>query len=88
MKITLTILLSLLFFTIGCESCERWQKDMASEYGGGLERTLEVYSYDGDLLKKYEGEFDFEITENGRVKADINGKRIIIFNAIVISEEK
>ena len=59
---------------------------MTSEYTGGLERTAEVYDYNGNLLKTYSGKFDVESSVE-RVKFDIDGKRIMIYNAIVIIEE-
>lgn len=61
-----------------CESWERQKKDMESEYGGGLKRTVEVYNY-GKLIKTYEGKFDVE-KKNGRIKfIDQNKKVHIIY---------
>lgn len=63
------------------------KKDWDSNYNGGLKRTISVYSYDGNLLKKYSGKCDIEENESNKVLFDINGKRVIIYNAVVIAEE-
>ena len=81
----------LTFGLTGCASLERWGKDVSSDFSGGLDRTVEVYDYAGNLLKIYEGQIDLATTtegESGKVKFDLNGKRYIIYNAIVIVEEK
>jgi len=74
----------------GCgESFQRSVKTFTSEYTGGLERKVEVYSTSGQLLKSYEGKLDIEANEYGnKVLFDIDGKRTIIYNATVIVEEK
>lgn len=78
-----------LFFLQGCgESFDRGVKDIQSDLGGGLDRICYVYSYDGQLLTQYEGKFDIKNNDSGtQVKFDLNGKRTIIYNAIVIVEE-
>ena len=48
-----------------------------------------MYDHNGNLLKVYEGKIDVEANDYGnKVKFDLDGKRIIINNAIVIIEEK
>lgn len=84
---TVILLISTLF---GCgESFQRSVKTFRSEYTGGLERKVEVYSSSGQLLRTYEGKLDIEANEYGnKVLFDIDGKRVIIYNATVIVEEK
>ncbi|MDT2193122.1 hypothetical protein [Paenibacillus larvae] len=54
-----------------------------------MERTVKVYGNNGDLIKEYEGKLDIKDTELGnKVLFDLNGKRITIYNATVITEEK
>ncbi|MEA1911703.1 MAG: hypothetical protein U9N32_08550 [Spirochaetota bacterium] len=74
----------------GCgESFQRSVKTFRSEYAGGLERKIEVYSATGELLKTYEGKLDIQTNEYGnKVLFDMDGKRTIIYNATVIVEEK
>lgn len=83
------IALILMFTSAGCipESCSRNFKSCSSDLDGGLERTVKVYSQTGELIAEYEGKFDIEESEN-KVLFDLDGKRIIIYNALVITEEK
>lgn len=81
--------IGIIFLLCGCgESWERKKKDWDSEYNGGLERTISVYSYKGNLLKTYKGKCDIEENESNKILFDIDGKRVIIYNAVVIAEEK
>lgn len=92
MKKTIFAVIIILFVTLlsGCgESFQRSVKTFTSEYTGGLERKIEVYSSSGQLLKTYEGKLDIEANEFGnKVLFDVDGKRTIIYNATVIVEEK
>lgn len=73
----------------GCESWERMKKDSQSEYGGGLNRVAIVYDQNGKEIAKYEGKFDVQVDRYGnKIKFDINGKRVLIYNATVVIEEK
>jgi hypothetical protein len=73
----------------GCASLDRGIKDINSDIGGGLYRTVEVYDYSGNLLKTYTGKLDIKETATGNeVKFDLDGKRYIFYNAIVIVEEQ
>lgn len=70
----------------GCASTSRWMKDVSSEYGGGLNRTVTVYDMQGEPIREYTGKIDVEANE-GKVLFDLNGKRTIIYNATVIVQE-
>lgn len=72
-----------------CESCSRMTKSIESDFGGGLNRTLTVYDYNGDTIKTYTGKFDIrDRGSDNQVFFDLDGKRIWIQGGIVISEEK
>jgi hypothetical protein len=88
-KYLLVIMLTIcLAGLVGCESFERGVKDIGSSIGG-LNRTLTVYDQNGNVLKTYEGKFDIKQNDYGnQVKFDVSGKRVIIYNAIVITEEE
>jgi len=89
-KIGLTFVVAMLAFAslVGCESWDRAKKDVGSSVHG-LNRTVKVYSEDGKLIKTYSGQLDVEVNDYGnKVKFDLNGKRVVINNAIVITEEK
>ena len=84
MKKSLIVLVVIVtLFLSGCASMKRGMKDLKSDFGGGLERTLTVYNANGDVLKTYTGKIDLESTEGGIVKFDLNGKRIMYYNCYV-----
>lgn len=71
----------------GCESCSRDMKSFSSDMSGGLDRTVTVYDYNGNVLGEWSGKFDISNNDNEVFFDDENGKRVIIQNGIVISEE-
>ena len=76
----------------GCASGKRFFKNMDSEWGNGLHRTVDVYDVNGDKIKEYSGKFDITFDESTwRILFDDeNGKRHIIFpgtSTVVIDEE-
>ncbi|MCY8902945.1 DUF5052 family protein [Bacillus spizizenii] len=84
----ISIALTILILATGCESWDRTVKDFKSS-NSGLERTTTVYDQNGNKIKTYKGKFDIEVNEYGnKVKFDIDGKRVTINNAIVITEEE
>lgn len=90
--ITGLLILGIVALFTGCEESEsykRHQKTIESEYNGGLNRIVTVYANDGKVIKTYEGKFDIEDTEAGnKVLFDSDGKRVILYNATVVVEEK
>ena len=93
-KITCVLLLLTMVFSIGilltgCASWNRGMKGVVSDLGGGLDRNVKVYSHTGKLLAEYNGKIDIQENEYGnKILFDLNGKRVMINNAIVITEEK
>ena len=87
-KIILIVLMAAVLFFTGCEEFSRSVKDMGSSISG-LERVATVYSGTGEEIAKYSGRFDVEGNDYGnKVKFDIDGRRIMIYNAVVIIEER
>lgn len=90
-KLIATILIFVIILILGsglsgCESFKRDIKSAKSNWGGGLNRTVSVYDYNGGLIKSWTGQFD--VSENtDEVWFDIDGKRVIITGGIVINEE-
>ncbi|MFN2746954.1 DUF5052 family protein [Bacillus sp. z60-18] len=83
---TIAVLL-LVAIVAGCESWDRMTKDFDSA-NNGLNRTATVYDQNGNKIKTYKGKFDISVNDYGnKVKFDLNGKRIMINNAVVIVEE-
>lgn len=66
---------------------QRGLKSLQSNYGGGLDRTITVYDYNGNEIKSWSGKFDVQESESRVFFDDENGKRVIIYNGIVINEE-
>ena len=86
-KIAVFALLAAMVLSLaGCASWNRELKSFESDISGGLNRTVTAYSYDGDVLGQWSGKFDVSESEN-ETFFDINGKRVIIQNAIIINEE-
>lgn len=75
------------FLTFGSESFQRYAKSIFSDYGGGLERKVTVYSNTGEEIRSWEGKFDVSSSET-ETYFDVNGKRVIIHGGIVIDEEQ
>ena len=72
----------------GCAEVERTQKNWKSSVTGGLNRKVEVYDNVGNVIKEYEGKIDVQYREDGTILFELDGKRIIVKNAIVIVEEQ
>lgn len=70
----------------GCASCSRRAKTFQSDMGGGLERTVTLYSLDGKVIAAWEGRIDLAATED-EVWFDLDGKRVNINGGIVVVEE-
>lgn len=89
-KIIITIILAIVIcvsFT-GCASLSRELKSVKSDFSGGLERTVIVYTLTGEELGRYEGKIDLEITDGGKVLFDLDGKRHIFYNCTIEVIEK
>ena len=86
-KIVLSSIFITLMLTSCTASCDRWKKDMGSNWGGGLERVINVYSMDGKLIASHEGKIDIEDRENS-ILFDLDGKRYVYYNAIIEVVEK
>ena len=88
----IALIIIIIAIAVNSGSCRRSIVDMKSDLGGGLERTINVYTANGDLIATYKGKFDIEEnTSEGivKVKFDMNGERHIIYGStgtIVIDE--
>ena len=78
---TITVLIGACCYN--SQSMRRGIKDIRSDLNGGLDRTVTVYTADGEVLKTYKGKIDLETTEGGIVKFDLNGQRIMYYNCYV-----
>lgn len=69
----------------GCSSWDRAVTDMKSDINGGLNRTIKIYTANGDLMAEYNGKIDIDMNDGGYVKFDYNGKRYIYYNCFIES---
>ena len=69
----------------GTASGSRALTDQKSELGNGLERTITVYTADGEIIAQYEGKIDIEGNDGGYVLFDYNGHRYTYYNCFVES---
>lgn len=49
----------------------------------GIERTINVYTADGQIMATYHGKIDIEASQGGYIKFDYEGKRYIYYNCFV-----
>ncbi len=86
--ILVAIMLAAGFIFFMRSSTQRQIKDIQSEYTGGLNRHLVVYSYDGKKIAEYDGKIDIAERDSGVVKFQLKGKRYMYYNALVEVIEK
>lgn len=68
----------------GCASLSRMGKSINSDFSGGLNRTVNVYAYNGDKIATYTGKIDIEESDyNNKVLFDLDGHRYVYYNATV-----
>ena len=83
------IILTISILTLSsCTWLDDEMKDWESNTTG-LKREIKIYSVTGEKLAEYKGEnVRVDFNEYGRFLANVDGKRIQVFNASVIIEEK
>lgn len=82
----LTSVVALSSVISGCASCSRNMKSISSDFSGGLERKVTLYSTTGEILGAWEGKLDLSESED-EIFFDLDGKRVIIHGGIVVVEE-
>lgn len=71
----------------GCTEIQSSIKDTESDVSG-LNRTVNVYSDNGEVLKTYTSKnMRVKDGDGGTITLDFNGRRVIICNAHVVIEE-
>lgn len=66
-------------------SGQRAMTDQKSELDNGLERTVTIYTADGEIIAQYTGKIDIEGNDGGYVLFDYEGKRYTYYNCFVES---
>lgn len=78
-----------IFYFGHTESGKRALKNQNSELNGGIEREVNVYDVEGDLIQSYRGKFDIEYENERILFDDENGNRHIIYfktGTIIVNE--
>lgn len=92
--ITVAICVGLFFgfrwYFTSTASGRRQLLDQKSDLSNGIERVINIYTANGDIIATYEGKIDIETNDGGYVKFDFDGKRYIYYNCFVetIAEAK
>ena len=81
----IAILLGMLWYFNKTASGQRALVDQKSEINNGIERTVTVYTADGEILAEYKGKIDIEGNDGGYVLFDFDGKRYMYYNCFVES---
>jgi hypothetical protein len=81
--VVVTIIIVVIGIFINSASFKRDVVDLKSNLTGGLNREINVYTADGQLIKHFEGKIDIDSEHDGAVKFDYNGKRYIYYNCFV-----
>lgn len=69
-------------------SGQRALTDQKSDLDNGLERTVTIYTADGEIIAQYTGKIDIEGNDGGYVLFDYEGKRYTYYNCFVESIAK
>lgn len=76
------LLVGMVWFFNNTASGQRALVDQKSNLAG-IERTVTVYTADGEVIAQYSGLIDIETNDGGYVKFDFEGKRYIYYNCFV-----
>lgn len=57
--------------------------DQKSEFNNGINRTITVYTANGEPMAQYSGKIDIAANDGGYVKFDFDGKRYIYYNCFI-----
>lgn len=62
---------------LGTSTAQRTLKSVSSDFGGGLDRTVTVYDYNGNEIRSWTGKFDVSESEN-EVYFDKLSRRMLV----------
>ena len=83
--VILALLFGMLWYYNNTADGQRALVDQQSNLGNGLERTITIYTADGNVIATYTGKIDIETNDGGYIKFDFEGKRYIYYNCFVES---
>lgn len=81
--LVIALLVGMLWYFDNTAAGQRALVDQKSNLDNGIERTITVYTADGNIIAQYSGKIDIQESDGGYVKFDIDGKRYIYYNCFV-----
>ena len=81
--VILGALFGMLWYYGNTASGQRALIDEKSELNNGIERTVTVYTADGNIIAQYTGNIDIADSDGGYIKFDFEGKRYIYYNCFI-----
>lgn len=77
------LLFGMLWYFNNTASGQRALLDQKSDFNNGIERTVTVYTANGEVIAQYTGKIDIDTNDGGYVKFDFEGKRYIYYNCFI-----
>ena len=77
------LLLGMFWYFNNTASGQRALLDQKSDFNNGIERTVTVYTANGEVIAQYTGKIDIDTNDGGYVKFDFEGKRYIYYNCFI-----
>ena len=79
----LALLFGMFWYFNNTASGQRALLDQKSNFNNGIERTVTVYTANGEVIAQYTGRIDIDTNNGGYVKFDFDGKRYIYYNCFI-----
>ena len=77
------LLFGMFWYFDNTASGQRALLDQKSDFSNGIERTVTVYTANGEVIAQYTGKIDIDTNDGGYVKFDFEGKRYIYYNCFI-----
>ena len=77
------LLFGMFWYFNNTASGQRTLLDQKSNFNNGIERTVMVYTANGEVIAQYTGKIDIDTNNGGYVKFDFDGKRYIYYNCFI-----
>jgi Ni,Fe-hydrogenase I cytochrome b subunit len=77
------LLFGMFWYFDNTASGQRALLDQKSDFNNGIERTVTVYTANGEVIAQYTGKIDIDTNGGGYVKFDLEGKRYIYYNCFI-----
>ena len=77
------LLFGMFWYFDNTASGQRALLDQKSDFNNGIERTVTVYTANGEVIAQYTGKIDIDTNDGGYVKFDFDGKRYVYYNCFI-----